>query len=138
MYEIIPNLFLSNYNDARNQTPPKAFVVNCTRDLPMISNFSIRVPVNDDLSQEAMQGMIASLPSTIQAIDQVLRNGGRVVVHCFAGQQRSAAVVAAYLTSKGIALERAIDYIKSRKQDAFIYGVNFQPALESFVSRRYI
>jgi protein-tyrosine phosphatase len=59
-----------------------------------------------------------------------------VVVHCRAGQQRSAAVMAAYLMRKGMGLEQAIKYIKSRKPDAFYWNVNFMPALKIFENRR--
>lgn len=138
MYEIIPGVFLSNYNDAIKNNLYRPFIVNCTKDLPMISSFGIRIPVDDDLSERSMHIMAAAFPSTIDSIDQVRKNGGSVLVHCAAGQQRSAAVVAAYLVSKGIDLDRAIAYIKSKKPDAFYRGVNFESALRSFVSRRYI
>lgn len=137
MYEIIPSLFLANYRDASQSTPPGAFVVNCTKDLPMISTYGVRIAVNDDLSTQSTHVMTAAFPGVIDSIDQVRKAGGKVVVHCAAGQQRSAAVVAAYLMSKGISLQEAISYIKSKKQDAFLTGVNFLPSLESFGTRRY-
>ena len=136
MYEILPRLFLSNYPDARAKTPPRAFVVNCTKDLPFVSDYGVRIPVDDDLSDEAMHGLVQSLPSVLQSIDGVLSTGGKVVVHCRAGQQRSAAVMAAYLMRKGMGLEQAIKYIKSRKPDAFYWNVNFMPALKIFENRR--
>jgi dual specificity MAP kinase phosphatase len=76
------------------------------------------------------------LPSVLESIDGVLKNDGRVVVHCRAGQQRSAAVMAAYLMRKGILLDDAIKYIKTKKKDAFLHSVNFMPALKIFENRR--
>ena len=38
MYEIIPNLYLSNYRDVVNSLDGDSefFVMNCTKDLPMV------------------------------------------------------------------------------------------------------
>jgi protein-tyrosine phosphatase len=60
-------------------------------------------------------------------------NGQPVVVHCHAGQQRSAAVMAAYLMwTRKMSLEQSVSYIKLCKPDAFLYGVNFREALEKW------
>ena len=136
MYEIIPGLFLSNYPDAVKQTPPRAFVVNCTKDLPMISDYGVRIPVDDDFRHESQHTLVQNLPSVIQSIDAVLKNGGKVVVHCWAGQQRSAATVAAYLMHRGMSMGHAAEHIKSIKPDAFLHSVNFFPALKMFEGRR--
>ena len=131
MYFIIPQLYLSDYEDAK-AAPANWFIINCTKDLPMVGH-GIRLPVNDDLSLEAMQTMHNALPQIIYMIDKVRSEGRNVLVHCFAGQQRSAAVVAAYLMSKGICKEDAIRFIRRSKPDAFLTGVNFDPVL-----RRYL
>lgn len=128
MYQIGPNLYLSNYVDAR-QAPRSWFIINCTKDLPMVSDYGTRLPVDDDLSYEALVTMDRHLPRIIREIDRIRRAGQTVLVHCFAGQQRSAAVVAAYLMTKGFSKNDAIRYIKSIKSDAFITGVNFDPVL---------
>lgn len=131
MYNIIPRLYLSNFYDAK--TVPNAwYVINCSKDLPMVSTYGMRLAINDDLSQEAFRTMHASLPMIIRRIDNIRNSGGDVLVHCHAGQQRSAAVVAAYLMSKGMSKDEAIRYIKSRKSDAFLTGVNFDPVLTRY------
>ena len=136
MYEILPRLYLSNYPDAVKETPPRTFVVNCSKDLPFVSDYGVRIPIDDDLSDEAMHGLLTSLPSVLESIDGVLKNDGKVVVHCRAGQQRSAAVMAAYLMKKGMGMQQAINYIKMKKKDAFLHSVNFMPALKIFANRR--
>lgn len=40
--------------------------------------------------------LLIHLPSACQFIDQALRNGGNVLVHCVQGISRSATVIAAY------------------------------------------
>lgn len=136
MYEIVPGLWLSNFLDASKNTPPRAFVVNCTKDLPMISDYGVRIPVDDDLRTESQHILVQSLPSVIQSIDGVLKNGGKVVIHCWAGQQRSAATVAAYLMTRGMSMGHAVEHIRSIKNDAFINSINFFPALKMFENRR--
>jgi protein-tyrosine phosphatase len=130
MYQILPKLYLSNFRDAQN-APHDWYIINCSKDLPMVGP-GLRLPINDDLSMEAFMTMEMHLPRIIQEIDRVRASGQTVLVHCFAGQQRSAAVVAAYLMSKGLTREQAIDYIKSVKFDAFFMGVNFDPVLRHY------
>lgn len=130
MYFIIPQLYLSDYEDAKG-APPNCFIVNCTKNLPMLRS-GIRLPVNDDLSSDAMETMARELPRVLATIDKVRADNGKVLVHCFAGQQRSAAVVAAYMMSKGMCKQDAIQFVRSKKHDAFLTGVNFDPVLENF------
>jgi hypothetical protein len=48
------------------------------------------------------------------------------------GRQRSAATVAAFLMTSGMRKNEAIEYIKSKKPDAFFPEVNFDNALSRF------
>jgi protein-tyrosine phosphatase len=133
MYEILDDLYLASYNDVKysGQFDSSIFVVvNCTKDLKMLGQ-GTRIAVNDDRTRESNMVMYNSFPFICQWIKQHLVNGQPVVVHCAAGQQRSAAVMAAYLMwNNGLSMDRAVQYIKSVKSDAFLYGVNFREALE--------
>ena len=130
MYYIIPQLYLSNFVEARS-APSGMFIINCSKDLPMVGP-GIRLPVDDDLSKEAMQTMAQALPKIVNMIESVRANGQSVLVHCRAGQQRSAAVVTAYLMSQGMCKQDAIEFVRTKKPDAFLWGVNFDPVLENF------
>lgn len=132
MYEIIPHLYLSNYTDAKS-VPFDFFVINCTKDLPMVnSKYGTRLAVNDDLRPESIEIMRQSIPLITRYIDEHVSKGHNVLVHCAAGQQRSAAVIVAYLIKyKGMTLDQAINYVKSKKPDAFLTGVNFIEALKN-------
>jgi protein-tyrosine phosphatase len=56
-----------------------------------------------------------------------------VLVHCFAGMQRSCAVVACYLIKYyNITPLDAINFIKKKRNVAFFGGVNFMRTLEMF------
>lgn len=139
--QISPSLYLSSFMGARNAIawePDGFFIVNCTKDLEMLSSDGVRVPVDDDRSDTAMDGMLGALPSTIQAIDGALGGGRKVLVHCLAGRQRSAAVVAAYLLFKDpcLTLSGAVQLLREKKRDAFFCDVNFLPTLERFCQVR--
>ena len=132
MYEIVPHLYLSNYQDAKS-VPWDFFVINCTKDLPMVnSKYGTRLAVNDDLRKESIDTMRTNIPVLVRYIDDHVSNGQNVLVHCFAGQQRSAAVVAAYLIKKkGMTPDEAVEYVRSKKPDAFLHGVNFYDAIKN-------
>jgi len=140
MYEILDDLYLASYNDVKysGQFDSSLFVVlNCTKDLKMLGH-GARIAVDDDQTHESNMYMYKIFPSACKWIKQHLDNGQPVVVHCAAGQQRSPAVVAAYLMwSKGLPMDYAIRYIKSVKPDAFFMGVNFKEALELFSRTDY-
>ncbi len=132
MYEIVSRLYLSNYEDAKD-VPRSMFVVNCSMNLPMTTTYGMRLPVNDDLRMESMDIMSRSLPVVVDHIHNIISSGGEVLVHCAAGQQRSAAVVAAYLmTTQGMSIQQAVEYIKTKKPDAFLTGVNFEKSLKEY------
>ena len=129
LYEIVPNrVYLSNFPDAMREVKRDMFVFNCTADLPMVG-VGIRLAVNDDLKPESIQKMTSALPMVVPYIDKYKR----VLVHCAAGQQRSATVVAGYLMYKyNYTVDQAIQYVKSKKPDAFLGGVHFENSLKDY------
>lgn len=132
MYEITRNLFLSGYHDV--PTDMDAFVVNCTKDLPFYSSRGVRLAVDDDGSNVAMNEMFLHMTSgVLDHIHEELQNDGVVIVHCLAGQQRSPAIVAAYLmTHAGLTLEQAVRHIRAKKPDAFFWSINFLDSLQRY------
>lgn len=133
MYEIIPNLYLSSYHSVIITS--NTFIVNCTKNLDMLNDNNIRISVDDDRSEKAINGMLEMLPSIVQIIDDKLKENKIVVVHCLAGQQRSPTVIAAYLIAKKeYTLDDAIEYIRSKKKDAFFWTINFKESLERFTN----
>jgi protein-tyrosine phosphatase len=132
MYEIIPNLYLSAYHEIENITP-ETFIVNCTKDLPMIHINGIRIPVDDDLSKKSLNDMFIAFPEIVEKIDEQLKKNNKVVVHCMAGQQRSPAVIVAYLIAKkNFTLFDAIIYVREKRKEAFFWQINFKDSLEYY------
>lgn len=136
MFQILPNLHLSNWSDVQSlegyPADPDVFIVNCTKDLPMLDGYRcMRVPVHDNGAPESMRGMCDAIGDVVDSIQRELADGSKVIVHCLAGQQRSAAVVACFLVeSFKMSPQSAIDAVKERKRDAFLTGVNFREVIE--------
>ena len=134
--EVLPGLFLGDEADSRN-AGRFDMVVNCTADLPFHGDPShqsqVRVPVKDngDPRQQALFVEHASNVVTHEAVSDTIVGGGRVLVHCRAGQQRSAAFVAVVLCRSGMCAtpDDAVELIRNKKRDAFLGAVNFGEAL---------
>jgi len=134
MNEILPNLYLASFPEAQGfEDIDDCFVVNCTKDLPMLSAHHVRVPVDDDSARRSIYEMLTAFPSVTDAIHEELTASRRVVVHCRAGQQRSATVVCAYLMRHaGYELHDAVRYIRAARPEAFFWEINFRYALERY------
>lgn len=148
-HQIFSNLWIGNENSARDVGFLRKYnitaVVNASKAIPNFyetqENNGIkyfRVPVNDTLKLEDFETMLKWLPSVLRFIRMQHRLGKNVLVHCAAGQQRSAGIVVAYLMFfYNMTLENSIKYVRMKRPIAFLYGmhVNFMPALKEF-SRR--
>ena len=133
LYKIIDNLYLATYTDAQNFSPENAFIVNCTKDLPMVSSQGIRIAVDDNGDNTEIKNMFLAFNDTVEIIHDKISKNIPVVVHCLAGIQRSPTVIAAYLMAKhNFTLENSIILIRSKKPNAFFWAVNFRDALEGY------
>ena len=131
MYEILPKLYLSSFADIDlSSSDDDVFIVNCTKDLPMKHSNNYRISVNDDMSDDAIKIIYESFTDVVDIIDINLKNNKTVIVHCFAGIQRSAAVICAYLMIHGYTLEDAILFMRQKKPDVFIGNINFIVSLQ--------
>jgi hypothetical protein len=144
--EILPGLFLGNQATSQSldfmRKHKIALVVNATKHIPspfLGAIHYLRVPVNDpgihNGNNEDVEIMRASLPVVLSAIRAFRLRGRHVLVHCHAGAQRSAIIVAAYLLHRGYVQtpEEAISQVIKKREIAFFGGdsVNFRQALPS-------
>jgi protein-tyrosine phosphatase len=142
-HEIIPNLWLGNKEAAKDLkflTKNKiGLVVNCSKEQDIKNFFEnrkdiniqyIRIPVDDSLQKKDFAIMTNNLYIVVPIIENFLKNNIPVFVHCFAGMQRSATVVASYLLYKfHIPLYQAIYYIQKKRNIAFTPQINFIDSL---------
>jgi len=134
MHEIVPRLFLGNAGDAQ-RNPGFPAVLNATTDVPFFGMTravsTLRVPVMDNgLEQESLA---PHLEGAVAFVRMHLRRSRPVLVHCAMGRQRSAAVVAAFLMrERGLSVDAAVAFVRARRPEAFLGGVNFRPSLDAY------
>ena len=135
---IIPGLWLGNGKASLDDKFLKEnnihVVFNCTKDLPFHSSIQkrYRVPVDDNLRAEEIRNMELWSFEAIYKLTKEHKQGN-VLVHCYAGMQRSAAVVAMYLIAKyGMKKEEVIPFIKGKRSVAFWPFVNFEKSIHGF------
>jgi len=139
---ITNNIWLGNYVDSSNENFIKneniKVIVNCSKDLPFYFNnmevpFRYRIPVDDDRQDNSIQVMFLYLPKIVELLKRHVVRGENVYIHCHAGMQRSACVMAAYLMAvKGYTPVQAIQFIKRLRPIAFTPFVNFQKSLDNY------
>jgi len=109
-------------------------VFNCTKDLPFSSfpKRKYRVPVDDNLENQEIRNMELWSYEIVYKLTKELKQGN-VLVHCYAGMQRSAAVVAMYLIANyNMKKDNAISFIKRQRPIAFRPFTNFEKAIQGF------
>ncbi len=135
--EIIPNLWLGNIKDSINSDfiDKMDIIINCTKDIPFNNDKKkcIRIPVDDNLEKIEITNLYKFLDKITNFIHLQLRQGKKIFVHCFAGKQRSASVITAYLMKyTGLKQNQVIDLLKTKRPIVFEPLCNFDSALKVF------
>ena len=150
--EIIPGLYLGNYDAAMSKTflidKDINFVINCSNDLEFPdfyktihnSNFKyIRIPLDDSHRDIDQLVMSISLPKICPIIHDNLLNGYNVYVHCYAGMQRSATVIICYLMYKDYLERKKIknllkyyQFLKSKRVIVFRPDPTFENVIKNY------
>ncbi len=135
--EIITNLWLGNIIDSRNIEFLNMIdvVINCTKDLPFNNknNKQIRLSVHDNLEKEEIVNMYKYLDKTVSILHKHLSAGKRVFVHCYAGKQRSATVVCAFIMKfLSLTYEETVELVKTKRMIIFTPLPNFDAALKLY------
>jgi protein-tyrosine phosphatase len=92
----------------------------------------INLPVHD--SPDECDKLLSLIKETnvLEKIHLALQQNKPVLVHCFAGMQRSCALVACYLIKyHTMTPDEAINYIKCKRPIAFFGRVNFMETLKN-------
>ena len=128
-------LFLGNARCADDFGATFDMVVNCTKNLvaaaPVDGQLYTRIAIDDDPLYVPELFRVLSQTAVLDDIERTISGGGRCLVHCMAGAQRSAAVVACFLVARrGLDPDAAVRYVRSRRPAAFFCGlVNFEKTI---------
>ena len=136
---IIPNLWLGNAQASMDDEFLTAnnikIVFNCTKTFgfhPSVKR-QYRVPVDDNLQEEEIRNMELWSFEIVTKLMSEYKTGRPILVHCAAGVQRSAAVVAMFLIAAyRITPDEAMKFIKERRPIAFFGRANFERAIRGF------
>jgi protein-tyrosine phosphatase len=136
--KILEHLYLGNKEASEKYGYQFQLVVNCTPDIKFHKDckFCIRLPVND-LPEESKK-LLKLIEDThvLEHIHASILAKKDVLVHCYAGAQRSCATVACYLMKyHGVNPNEAINYIKSRRNVAFFGNVNFRDTINEYYNK---
>uniref|UniRef100_A0A6C0H7A1 Tyrosine specific protein phosphatases domain-containing protein n=1 Tax=viral metagenome TaxID=1070528 RepID=A0A6C0H7A1_9ZZZZ len=143
--KVMDRMYLGNYQAAKDRDLFKdkkiTAVLNCTRDIP--NHFAhnkdieyMRIPVEDSLKEKDFELMYQYMPCIVEFIHKHANiEKNNILVHCWAGRQRSAISIAAYLVAKhGLNPHDACKLILEKRPEAFHFGhsLNFDQALTKF------
>jgi hypothetical protein len=132
--EIIENLYIANYYGA-TVSPKNCYIVNCTANLPMVREQGIQFNLDENGTPESIQRMLDALHEAVPKIQHQISYNVPVVVYCHSGLQRSPTIVAGYLMKyHEYTLDDAVEFIKSKKEDAFHKIVRFRKSLTQYIN----
>ncbi len=124
--KIIDSLFIGNHYAALDQevidTHNIRTIINCTdKDERINMNINyLQIPLNDPPSEKDIQYLNKMFYPSVLFIDNSIKNGNNVLVHCKIGSQRAATIVAMYLMVKyNTTSQEAINFIKNIRPICF-------------------
>jgi protein-tyrosine phosphatase len=145
--KITDHIYLGNYLAAKDKQFFKdkkiKAVLNCTKDRDVPNSFAsnkdieyMRIPVDDSLREKDFDLMYQYMPCIVEFINKHVNiQKHNILVHCVAGQQRSAISVAAFLVSKcGMTPQQACKTVMDKRNQAFWFGtsLNFDKSLMKY------
>lgn len=159
--KISENLYVGGIQSSEKNWNDFRLIVNCTKDIPfqsqkfgmdvvsthiplndaevqrnMDSPECIRIPVND--TPEECDNFLKYIYETnvLRKMNQAINEGKPVLVHCYAGAQRSCALVACYLIEfYDVIPSVAMEHVRKHRPIAFFGGANFAQAIQRFYSK---
>jgi protein tyrosine/serine phosphatase len=126
-------LYLGNI-DSLDDEDKFHLIVNCTRHISTATKCkeTIRIPVDDHPSEITNMMNYIIKTNVLEKIHTCRMNKQHVLIHCHAGMQRSAAVLACYLIRfYKMTPEEAIRFIKHKRPIAFYPEANFMSVIQT-------
>ena len=135
--KIINNLYVGNYKSSQNDIITKEnfeIIINCTPNLPFHSEntHNYRLNVKDNISYNSNIIILKKSVKLLPLIHQNIENK-KILIHCRAGQQRSATLATMYLMKyHNMSAEKATIFVREKRPNAFFIGPNFNFAIHIF------
>jgi protein-tyrosine phosphatase len=138
--EIIPNLWLGNRNSPQEldklESKNIKLIINCSKDIIYETNENIqviRLAIHDLNSVESNQILETQIDYLTEIINIYLNNNYGVLIHCYAGVQRSATVVLCYLLKyKSMSLDMAKAIMKQNRSIVFFPYPTFDRFINNY------
>uniref|UniRef100_A0A7S0D7T6 Dual specificity phosphatase n=1 Tax=Micromonas pusilla TaxID=38833 RepID=A0A7S0D7T6_MICPS len=136
--EVVPGVFLGSVGAAHDRDALDACGI--THVLTVAGGFPPKFPdvyeyLVIDVADVSSENLDAHFEKCLKFIARALLDGGRVLVHCFAGRSRSSTVVAAYvMATEGLSLEETMALIKNARPCA-MPNAGFAKQLAAFERR---
>lgn len=138
---VTENIAIGGIESSNTRWKEFDLIVNCTRDIPFPKEDPrdphhrhpecIRIAVNDNPDEWANMVNEITMTNVLERIHRYVEQDKRILVHCYAGIQRSCAVVACYLVQYYEVTPRvAMDHIIKYRPTAFFGGANFLQAIQ--------
>lgn len=118
MSEITDQIWVGSYGDATNDVILSerkiTHVITCADEFPSsIIRSGYRIPIVDDVADVKTKKYFLEAASVL---DRWVREGNKIMVHCFAGMSRSVSVVITYfMVYKGWSYDVAYMHLKQRR-----------------------
>ncbi len=126
-------------------------IVNATKDIPNFYDTNpeikyFRVPVEDNLQPDEIHNFYFCAKSLLPILYQEYINGKTILIHCFAGMQRSAALALLFIiyyhkkdSNINMSVADAKFFILSKRPVAFKYGMymNFETPVNLIANEIY-
>jgi len=119
MNEILPGLFLGNSEAARNLsllqsqgiTHVLVSAIECKPCFPALFQY-LHLQLGDAVGAD----LLTPLPEAMAFLTAAFSEGGKVLVHCFAGVSRSATLVVAYvMRTHRLKIREAVAFVRARR-----------------------
>ena len=148
--EICHGLWLGDHVSSENfnflRQKQIKLVINCTKDLQIPEEYkilsinAIRLPLTDNSITVDSKILNDNIDGTENAIHYYLSNGAHVLVHCYAGRQRSATIVAYYLMKRYFFgnYDSVFFYIQQQRPVAFTPSHRLKDYLKKRFQKKYL
>ena len=138
--QIIPNLWLGNRNSPKETDQLLKnnikLIINCSKDIVYESDVNIqvvRLSIHDINSEESNNILGDQIEYLTYLINIYLNNNCGVLIHCYAGVQRSATVVLCYLLKyKNMSLDMAKTIMKQNRSIVFFPYPTFDTFINNY------